>query len=490
MARVIVVGAGLGGLAAAARLAATGHDVTVLEAADGVGGKLGRIEHATGVGTFAFDTGPSLLIMPELLAELFAATGEPLESALSLRRLDPSYECRFADGARLTVPSDPAGVSDAHDNAFGPGAGAAWKDLLERGRRIWQAVEQPVLRHPLTPASAARRMGRISDLAAVAPGRTMRHIGRHYLSDPRQRMLLDRYATYAGSDPRRTPAALSLIPYLEHSTGAWYIDGGLHRLATAVAERAVERGARIRTGEHVSAIHAPNGKISSVTLINGEHLPADVVVANCDAHDLYGRLLTPVARRVPPADSLSGFVMLLGLRGATPDLAHHTVVFGAADYDTEFDALFARPAGIVTDPVIYLARPDDPTAAPPGHEACFVLVNAPRHGRAGVDWTAPGLAEGYADSLLRLLAERGLPIADRVLFRDLVTPADLERRTLAPGGAIYGSALHGFGASFRRPTNTGSVRGLYLVGGSTHPGGGLPMVVLSAAIVADLIGPG
>jgi len=130
------------------------------------------------------------------------------------------------------------------------------------------------------------------------------------------------------------------------------------------------------------------------------------------------------------------------------------------------------------------------------HESWFVLVNAPRHGPAGVDWTAPGLAEGYADSLIGLLAERGLPIADRVLFRELITPADLERRTLAPGGAIYGSALHGFGASFRRPANTGSVRGLYLVGGSTHPGGGLPMVVLSAASTAPsasfgaLSGPG
>ena len=142
------------------------------------------------------------------------------------------------------MPADPAALRQAHDAAFGPGAGDAWTDLLARGRRIWEAVEQPVLRHPLTPAAAARRLGRVSDLAAVAPGRTVRHIGRRYLADPRQRMMLDRYATYAGSDPRRTPAALALIPYLEHSTGAWYIEGGLHRLAEAVAEPAPSSAAR------------------------------------------------------------------------------------------------------------------------------------------------------------------------------------------------------------------------------------------------------
>ena len=221
-------------------------------------------------------------------------------------------------------------------------------------------------------------------------------------------------------------------------------------------------------------------------------------MANTDAATVYGSLVdAPVAaRRLARAEpSLSGFVLLLAVEGRTPGLAHHNVLF-PADYDAEFDAVFGDPARPVEDPTLYVSAPDDPAVRPDGCEAWFVLVNAPRHasqehgaGRGAVDWRATGLAASYAESLLDLLAARGLPVRDRVRWSQVLSPADLEQRTGAVGGAIYGTSSNGATAAFLRPANRSPVPGLFLVGGSSHPGGGLPLVTLSAQIVAGLVGP-
>jgi phytoene desaturase len=493
MARVVVVGAGVGGLAAAARLAALRHEVTVLEASEAVGGKVGLLEERTSAGTFRFDTGASLLTMPEVFAELFADTGEPLDSVVKLRTVEPLVRYRFADGTVLTTTRDLDEQAARFDGAFGAGAGSAWTGLVARGSRIWDAVERPVFARSLTGRDVVRRLLRFSDLGAVGPGRTLRHIANRAFDDPRPRMLLERYATYVGSDPRRAPAALAVIPYLEHAFGAWYVEGGVHRLVEALAGRVRERGGVIRTSARVAQITTIGGQVSDVRLVDGARLPADIVVANADASTVYRHLLSPARRPGAPADSLSAFVLLLGVRGRTPGLAHHNVLFGGGAYDAEFDAVFGRPGRPVTDPAVYISAPDDPAICPPGHEAWFVLVNAPRHGvdgsRGALDWDSAGLASGYEGRVLSLLAARGVSVRERLLFSKVLTPADLQRRTDAPGGAIYGPALHGLRSSVRRPANASKVRGLYLVGGSTRPGGGLPLVALSAKIVANLIGP-
>src|SRR5262245_22643460 len=493
MARVVVVGAGIGGLAAAARLAALRHDVTVLEASADVGGKVGRVEQRTPAGTFRFDTGASVLTMPEVFAELFAETGDALDSVVRLRAVDPFVRYRFADGSVVTTTRDLDEQVARFDQAFGAGAGAAWATLVARGSRIWDAIEQPVFGQSLSARGLARRLTSLGDLTAVGPGRTLRQVANRHFADPRPRLLLERYATYAGSDPRRAPAALTVIPYVEHAFGTWYVEGGLHRLVEALTDRVGERGGVIRTGARVARIVPSGGQVSEVTLVDGSRLPADVVVANPDASVVYGQLLDPSRPSRHPADSLSGFVLLLGVRGRTPSLAHHNVLFGDAAYDAEFDAVFGRPGRPVTDPAVYVSAPDDPSVCPSGHEAWFVLVNAPRHGpdgsRGALDWDSAGLASGYEGRVLSLLAARGLPVRERLLFSKVLTPADLQRRTGAPGGAIYGAALHGLLGSVRRPAHTAEVRGLYLVGGSAPPGRGLPLVAQSAKIVANLIGP-
>jgi phytoene desaturase len=496
---VAVVGAGLGGLAAAARLSALGHRVTVLEKSEQVGGKLGRYARDG----HAFDTGPSLVTLPQVYRDLFAATGGPLEDAVDLVRLDPAVAYRFADGTRLSVPGRAAALPAALDGAFGPGAGEQWTALLERAARMWRISEQPFLRTPLEGAATLARLARRpADVATIAPWQTLRGLGAAYLRDPRLRTLLDRYATYSGSDPRQAPAVLATVPYVEQTFGSWYVRGGLHRLALAVAERAVDRGAVVRTGCGVRRVLVEGGRACGVELVDGERVDADVVVSGADAAALYADLLAgePRTRRARrdlgrATPSLSGFVVLLALRGRTPGLAHHTVLF-PDDYDAEFDAVFGsgRFSGAprpVADPTVYVSAPDDPALRPDDDtESWFVLVNAPRHDPAGgVDWDEPGLADRYASSILDVLAERGLDVRHRVLWRAVRTPADLERDTGSVGGSIYGTSSNGTRAAFLRPANASPVPGLFLVGGSSHPGGGLPLVGLSAEIVAGLIGP-
>ncbi len=492
---MVVIGAGLGGLAAAARLAAGGHRVTVLEQGLQVGGKLGWVSREG----HGFDTGPSLVTLPQVFRDLFAATGAPLEDVLDLVRLDPAVAYRFADGTRLEMPGRLDAVPAAIESALG--SGAQWSAFLARAEQMWRVTEQPFLRSPLRGARTLAGLARsTTDVTTVAPWSSLRRLGAAYLTDPRLQVLLDRYATYSGSDPRRAPAALATVPWVEQAFGSFYVRGGLHRLALAVADRAVQCGAELRTGTPVSRVLVAGGRAVGVQLADGSRLSADVVVSNADATALYDRLLprgAPVRRaraalaRATP--SSSGFVLLLALTGRTPDLAHHTVLF-PADYDAEFDGLFgtagAGPAPLA-DPTVYVSAPDDPATRPDdASESWFVLVNAPRHEPGqGVDWDAPGLAESYADTVLAVLARRGLEVRDRVRFREIRTPADLARATGSVGGSIYGTSSNGARAAFLRPANAAPLPGLFLVGGSAHPGGGLPLVALSAEIVAGLVGP-
>lgn len=537
MSRVVVVGAGLGGLAAAARLAAGGHEVTVLEQAPDVGGKL-AVERWRG---YSFDTGPSLLTMPDVLSELFEATGGP-PAGLRLERLETACRYTFGDGTVLDLPGRREEIPAALDAALGPGRGAQWADLLARAERMWHVVREPFLESPITAATLPAMVSSGVGLAEVSPWLSLRAYGARSLRDPRLVMLLDRYATYTGSDPRRAPSPLVTVPFAEQEYGSWYVPGGLGEIARAVRERAETLGARVHTGVRVARIEQADGRVRGVVTSDGERMRADVVVANADAASVYGmldgeaplrtRLATAAARvRVGLATpSLGGFVLLLALEGLPEELrgVHHRVLF-AEDYDGEFDAIFpslgARAVGTlgraggrlagppggargpsarvgvaaigrprpVRRPTVYVTAPEDPAVLPDGVTgagAWFVLVNAPRHDPArGCDWRAPGLADAYADHVLAVLASRGLDVRPYLVKRFVRTPADLERATLTPGGSIYGTSSNGPLAAFLRPANRGPVEGLHLVGGSAHPGGGLPLVMLSARIVAEMVGP-
>jgi phytoene desaturase len=493
--RVVVIGAGLGGLATAARLAVKKHDVLILEQSATTGGKLALYERDG----YVFDTGPSLFTLPAVYRDLFLKTGGSFEEAVDLQPIDPAFAYHFHDGSHVVVPGvDPARCAKAFGDAFGGTAESDWRALIDRAGRMWRITREPFLQSPLDGWRTLLGLAKDpQDVRTVAPRTTLRDLGREYLSDWRLRQVLDRYATYSGSDPRKAPAVLATIPYIEQTFGAWHIGGGVGTIGQALTQRCVERGVEIRLETDVERIALTDGSICGVLLTTGERIPADVVVCNADARNLYNDLVDDrraqkAARelaKVPP--SLSGFVMLLAVRGRTPGLAHHNVWF-PAEYDGEFDALFGQDAALVDDPAIYVCAPDDPRMRPDDDcESWFILINAPRHGDGTgrtIDWDEVGLADRYADHILARLAERGTDIRERIAWREVRTPADLARATRAPGGSIYGTSSNGARAAFQRPANKSPIPGLFLVGGSSHPGGGLPLVGMGAEIVANLIG--
>ena len=474
---VVVVGAGVGGLAAAVRLAAAGHGVTVLEQGPTPGGKAGRLVLDTPAGPYRFDTGPSLLTMPWVLRDLFAQTGAPArEAGVELVRVEPVTRYRFADGSSFAMSADLPAAGEALE-AWSPGAGADWTRFLGVCAAMWRA-SQPFLTGPAPWPPDLR--GRPSatppdprDLLRVRPWQTLRGLARGCVRDPRLRMVVERFATYAGADPRRAPAALALAGYVEHAFGAWHVRGGLYRIVEALADRLAALGGDLRLDSRAFAVERAGGRATAVLTAAGS-VAADAVVWDGDALALDRVLRRGRAdgRRTPAERSLSGLALMLALDDRTDDLVHHEIRF-PANYDAEFDDVFAarRP---VRDPTLYVSTScaTDPGEAPSAGENAFLLANAP----AGVaaDW------EAEAD---RVVARLGL--TGRVLARAVRSPADLERETGAVDGAIYGAAPHGRLGTLRRPGHrVRGVRNLLRTGGTAHPGGGLPLVMLGGALVA------
>jgi len=494
MSKVVVIGAGMGGMACAARLRAQGHAVTVVEQSETWGGKLGRTEHKGHV----FDTGPSLLTLPAVYRDLFLKTGRPLEESVDIIDLETAFRYQFADGTVLRMPGVGIGNSaDAIGDALGGTSATQWRNFMERASAMWAATRTPFLESELQGLRTLLALStRVRDLRTIAPQKTLRALAEHYFSDARLITLVDRYATYTGSDPRKAPAALATIPYIEQTFGAYHVAGGLRELGRALFDRCVDLGVTFDFSTDATSINGKT-KATGVTLATGREIKADVVVANADASTVYDKLLSPDARRAcrrevrklrKSTPSLAGFVSLLAIEGSTEDLEHHNVFF-PDNYNAEFDSIFGPHPSPVEQPTIYICRPQDSLMAPQGAESWFILINAPRHeAESGCDWNTPGLAENYGAKILAQLAERGFDISSRIKWQQDSTPADLESRTRAPGGSIYGTSSNGTSSAFLRPSNTSPLPGLFLVGGSVHPGGGLPLVAMSAAIVASHIG--
>jgi phytoene desaturase len=475
--RTVVVGGGVGGLAVAIRLAAAGHELLLVERNDTVGGKLATYSRDG----YTFDIGPSLITLPHLFDELFDLAGAPTSGQPELVRLDPQFRYHWRDGSTLTVADDDDETAAAFEE-FSPGAGAQWRSFDSRGRRIWDVAERTFLAGPMNgPVSLARRLRSPFDVTAIDGFRTLHRSAASSFDDDRLVQWAGRYATYSGSSPFRAPATLACIPHIEARHGCWYPMGGLGTIRDALERLARECGVEIRTGTEVTAIMADADRVRGVALADGTEVAADVVVANVDAEHLYTDLLADPAasRRVRRAGrSTSGFAICAAVRGLTPGLLHHNVWF-SNDEREEYEAI--GRGELPDDATIYgcVSAVTDPSQAPDGCENWFLLVNTPPGVRIEPD--------RGTDLVLRRLAMHGVALRERVEFVHTMTPADIAARYGSPGGAIYGTSSDGMRAAFTRPANRGSRAGLYLVGGSSHPGGGLPLVLASARIVSDMI---
>ncbi len=479
----IVVGAGVGGLSAAIHLAAAGVRVIVVERNPAVGGKMGEVRRDG----FRWDTGPSVITMRHVLEDLFVAAGRRLEDYLRLIPVEPLTRYFYPDGVQLDLSRDlPSTLAQlaALDERDVEG----YLAFLSYAARLHR-ITGPVFIYDQPPAWRSLRRMPLGEALHVDGLRTMQRAIESYVRSPHLRQLLGRFATYVGASPYQAPATLNVIAHVELNGGVWYPQGGVYTIAQALARLAEELGVEIQTEVSVERLEVHGGRVRAVLLADGRRMAAGAVIANLDVATVYERLLPPEAgrrrrvRRLLAAEpSCSAFILLWGVRGHHSQLAHHNIFF-SSDYRREFTSLFRH--GVPPDePTVYVAMTSktDPDHAPPGHENWFVLVNAPALG-AQWDWTQK--ANGYGEVVRERLATFGL--RPDVVAEQMLTPLDLQRLTGARRGALYGLSSNSPWTAFRRPHNRApDVRGLYFAGGTTHPGGGVPMVMLSGRVAARL----
>ncbi|HKX32021.1 MAG TPA: phytoene desaturase family protein [Blastocatellia bacterium] len=483
----MIIGGGLGGLALSLRLAATGWSVTVCEQGESFGGKMNSWSRHG----FRFDTGPSLITMPWIFAELFQAAGSAIEDHLELIPVHPISEYIYPDGTRFVYSASmPEWLKTVRELEHGDVDG--FLRFMQLGARLYEVSKETFLRRrPLDWPRASDR-GVLKHLPwRYGWGNYHRTVAAHFRS-PHLRQLYDRYPTYVGSSPYRSPATLAVIPYIEFAFGGWYIKGGLYRLVESLLELAERAGVELRPRSRVVSIEHRDRQVRGVRLSDHDRLEAEVVVMNGDV-SMTGRLLDDEAGAVegraslpPRKRSMSGLVFLLGLRRTMPELHHHAIYF-STDYAREFSELFDERR-FPSEPTVYVNAPSrsDRSVVPGEGETLFVMANAPAND--GDAWTEAEVAAARR-RVFTHLRDCGFPeIEDQVVVSEVWSPQRIGARYSMPGGAIYGTNSHGWKNAFLRPGNKDRrYAGLYYVGGSTHPGGGTPTVLLSAQITGELI---
>jgi phytoene desaturase len=479
VAKVLVIGAGMGGMACAARLAVKGHKVLVVEQGNTYGGKLTSFQH----GESKFDLGPTLLHFPAVYRDLFLKTGAALEESIELFEVTPTFKYFFSDRSELELPG--LGVGDcaqAIDAAFGATSGQEWLSLIRRGSQIWSLVRKPYFESDQNVLSQYLSIARsISTLRKLSPFKSLRAFSKTHLSDPRLIQLVDHYALESGSDPRKASAWLSTKPYLEQTLGAYQIVGGISELGKALFERCLQLGVEFKFDTKVVGLCDVN-PIRQATTTSGEALIADIFITNFDP-----RFMESKSPRSAGLDmSISGMALLIELDTETHDLAPITY-FAPINSGKELDLLFNPNSKLQgrSDFSIKVVKAQSGT----GKSALTIHIPAPAlNSKTRVEWTDSTIAAEYRERILTLLSNYGFDLKPRITWEKVLTPVDFEAQTLTPHGSLYGYANTGTWATIRHSRNRSKHSNLFVVGDTTHPGSGLPQVGISAELVAERIG--
>ncbi|MBC5994077.1 1-hydroxycarotenoid 3,4-desaturase CrtD [Pontibacter cellulosilyticus] len=484
MTKAAIIGAGIGGIAASIRLAVKGYDVTVFEANETFGGKMQEFW----LGKYRFDAGPSLFTMPHLVDELFTLAGRNPSDYFTYNRLDPITHYFWPDGSHVKAYADGSKFAAEVSKQLGVPEQAVL-EALAKSARLYKGTADTFLHkslHKLDTYLSPDVLKALSCLSDLGLTTTMHQENAKQFSDHRFVQLLDRFATYNGSDPYQAPGTLNIIPHLEHNIGAFYPEGGIYAIAASLVKLAEELGVEFRYNEPVKQILTSGKSITGIETSQSKY-KADVVVSNMDIVPTYRRLLpnqkAPEQTLQQPRSS-SALIFYWGIKRSFPELHVHNIFF-SQDYKTEFEHIF-KYKSISQDPTVYIniTSKADPQEAPTGCENWFVMVNVPHN--QGQDWQQLTLATRQA-VLQKLSKMLGTSIEPLIEEEQVLDPLLIESKTSSFGGALYGSSSNNRIAAFlRHPNFSSKLKGLYFCGGSVHPGGGIPLCLLSAKIVGEL----
>lgn len=479
--RVVVVGAGLGGLSATLRLLAAGREVTVLERSSVPGGRAGLLEDAG----YAFDTGPTVLTMPDLLADALGCVGEELTDWLDLRPLDPLYRAFFPDGSTLDVRSDPRAMAEEVRRVCGPAEARGYERFVRFASQLYRYERDDFIdRNTDSPLDLLTP--NLARLAAVGGFRRLAPKVSSYLKDPRTQRVFSFQALYAGVSPYEALALYAVIAYMDAVSGVVAPVGGMHAVPRALAGAAEKHGATIRYGETVTRVVVEHGRAVGVETASGELVPADAVVLNPDLPAALD--LLPARRQRHLRSSPSCFLLLAGSRQAYSKAAHHNLHFGRSWRPVFTD--LTRRGRLMADPSLLVTAPTktDPTLAPAGRHCYYVLAPTPNQ-TAGIDWDVVG--PRYREELLHRMDALGYKgFGDAIEVEHVTTPLDWERQGLVDGTPFSFAHTMRQTGPFRPGNLAPGVDGVVLTGSGTRPGVGVPMVLISGRLAAErVVGP-
>jgi diapolycopene oxygenase len=486
--KVIVVGGGLGGMSTAIRLASEGYDVTIVEKGERLGGKLNKRE---GKG-FSFDTGPSILTMPWVLEKVFAHADRDLHDYVDIIRVDPGWRTFFEDGKVLDVSSDlPTMLEEIKKTS--PEDANNFFNYLSYCGKMYELTTKSFYKKSINGLQDLRTMHPVKELLQMDPMKSMDAANRKFIKDKHLQQLFNFLIMYVGSSPYHAPAIMSQLTHVQLGLGVHYVKGGMYKIAEAMAKVLEELDVEVRLNCEVEDILTSGSRAEGVRTKIGEEMMADIVVSNLEAIPCYKSLLADYHESSKEVDELtkyaptvSGLVLLLGVGRKYDHLAHHNFFF-SKDPKKEFRQIFDEKK-LADDPTIYvgISSKSDSTQAPEGKENMFVLTHVPPL-KLGEDWTQ--YKESYRLKVLDKLEKMGVTnLRDHIEYEYTFTPNDIQTLYGANGGSIYGTVTdRKLNGGFKIPNKSRVLSNMYFVGGSTHPGGGVPMVTLSGQLTAELI---